>query len=72
MKLTAVFVPAEEGGYSAFIEEIPGAISEGDTLEEARANLIDALRIVLDCNREIARRETRGQSVRESLELSAL
>lgn len=72
MKLTAVFVPAEEGGYSAFIEEIPGAISEGETLDEARANVIDALRMLLDCNREIARRDARLHSVREPLELSAV
>lgn len=72
MKFTAVFVPAEEGGYSAFIEEIPGAISEGETIEEARANIIDALREVLEANRELARREGRAHLVRESLELSAL
>ena len=37
------------------IEEIPGAISQGETLAETRANLEDALRMVLECNREIAR-----------------
>jgi predicted RNase H-like HicB family nuclease len=54
MNLTAVFVNAPEGGYTAFIEEIPGAVSEGETMEEARLNLADALRMVLECNREIA------------------
>jgi hypothetical protein len=39
MKLTAVFEPAKEGGYSCFIEEIPAAISQGETLAEAKANL---------------------------------
>ncbi len=58
MTLTAVFTSAPEGGYTAIIEEIPGAISEGETIEEARANLADALRMVLECNREIARQQS--------------
>ena len=52
MKLTAVFEPAQEGGYTCFVEEIPAAISEGDTLEEAKANLMDALQLVLKSQRE--------------------
>lgn len=72
MQLTAVFIPAKEGGYTAVIEEIPGAISEGETIEEARENLTDALRMVLECNREIARRSEPPQSHREPLELAAL
>ena len=48
---TAVFVEDADGGYSAWIEEIPGANSQGDTLEEARVNLRDALRLLLEENR---------------------
>ena len=50
MILTAVYeeVPQSEGGgYVAYTEELPGAISEGDTLEEARENLRDAVEILL-------------------------
>lgn len=54
MTLTAVYTEAPEGGYTAAIKEIPGAISEGETIAEARANLADAWRMVLECNREIA------------------
>lgn len=54
IKLTAVFEPAKEGGYTCFVEEIPAAISQGETLEEARANLRDALQLVLECRRELA------------------
>jgi predicted RNase H-like HicB family nuclease len=53
MKLTAVFEPAKEGGYSCFIEEIPAAISEGETLEEAKQNLLEALKLVLQCYSEL-------------------
>lgn len=51
LTLTAVFeeVPESEGGgYLAYAEELPGAISEGDTLEEARENLRDAIAVLLE------------------------
>ncbi len=70
MKVTAVFTPVPEGGYSAYVEEIPGAISEGDTLDEARENLTDALRLLLECNRELARQNTDPRVRRETLELT--
>ena len=54
MKLTAVFEPAKKGGYTCFVEEVPGAISQGETLPEAKANLLDALKLVLACQRELA------------------
>ena len=71
MQLTAIYVRAEEGGYTACCEEIPGAISEGETLEEARHNLQDALRMVLECNRELAREQTQEGGVREAIDLLA-
>jgi predicted RNase H-like HicB family nuclease len=43
MHLTAHLEPAEEGGFTARINEIPGVISEGDDKEQALANLMDAL-----------------------------
>jgi predicted RNase H-like HicB family nuclease len=49
---TAVFEKAEEGGYVAFVEELPGAISQGETLEEARENLREAVELILEVNRE--------------------
>ena len=50
LTLSAVYeeVPESEGGgYLAYTEELPGAISEGDTLEEARENLSDAIGLLL-------------------------
>ena len=72
MTLTAVFTNAPEGGYTATIEEIPGAISEGESIDEARANLADALRMVLECNREIARQGEPSSAIREEFELAAM
>jgi len=56
VKLTEVILPAPEGGYTAFVEEVPGAISEGETVAQTRENLADALRMVLECDRELAGR----------------
>jgi predicted RNase H-like HicB family nuclease len=51
---TAVFEEAEEGGYIAFVEELPGANTQGETLEEARENLREAVELILGVNRELA------------------
>lgn len=70
MKLTAVFQKFPEG-YAAFVEELPGANTQGATLEEARANLAEAVAMVLEANRELAEEELRGQDViREPLALA--
>lgn len=45
---TAVFEPAEEGGFVVTFPALPGLITEGDTLEEARAMAADALRGYLE------------------------
>ena len=46
MNLTAVYEPATEGGFTCWVEEIPAAISEGETIEEAERNLMEALKLV--------------------------
>ena len=69
MKLTAIFEPATEGGYTCFVEEIPAAISQGETLEEAKSNLADALTLVLQYQRELAQKGLSPHAVRETFEL---
>ncbi len=71
MKLTAIYMSVPEG-YIAFVEELPGANMQGETLEEARANLEQAVRMVLDANREMSEQSLAGANViRESLILPA-
>jgi len=71
IKLTAVFKQFPEG-YAAFVEELPGANTQGATLDEARANLTEAVQMVLEANRDLAEEELRGQVViRESLPVMA-
>ena len=56
--LTAIIqeLPTSEGGgYSGFIEEIPGAITQGSTLEEVRSNLQEAASTMLELQRESAK-----------------
>jgi len=68
---TAVFEPAEEGGYIAFVEEIPGANSQGETLDEARENLREALALMLEVNRENALEGVdESRIVRETLHIN--
>ena len=53
MKLTAVLEKVPEG-YIAFVEELPGANTQGATIDEARSNLHEAVEMVLDANRVLA------------------
>ena len=59
-------------GYIAFVEELPGANTQGRTLTETRANLSEAVELVLEANRELAEEESlKGKKViREPLEIS--
>ena len=52
MQFTAVFEKVPEG-YIAFVEEIPGANTQGETLDEARRNLAEASQLVLEANRTV-------------------
>jgi predicted RNase H-like HicB family nuclease len=71
MKLTAVFQKAPEGGYIAFVEELPGANTQGETLDEARHNLREAIEMALEANREFAEMELHGLDViREQIPFS--
>lgn len=71
MKFTAVFEQVPEG-YIAFVEELPGANTQGATLEEARENLTEAVELVLDANRMFAEEMVKGKNViRENFPLRA-
>lgn len=71
LKLTAVFEPAPEGGYNCHFEELPEVFSEGETLDDAKANLLDALTQVMEYHREEARKNAVPGAVREELQLAA-
>ena len=59
IELTAVFQKVPEG-YIGFVEELPGANTQGETLEEVRENLREAVALVLEANRPWPRRTSPG------------
>ncbi len=68
MKLTAIIEKSNDGWYVGQIEEIPAAISQGKTVEEVKSNLLDALALLLEVNRESTEKEYLGKTViRENL-----
>lgn len=67
MKLTAVYEKVPEG-YIAFVEELPGANTQADSLEEARESLAEAVDLVMEANRSLAEESLVGKTViRETL-----
>lgn len=72
MELTAVFKKVPEG-YIAWVEDLPGANTQGATLEEARENLREAIRMVFEANRELAERDLQDDLViKEPVSLAGL
>jgi predicted RNase H-like HicB family nuclease len=71
LEFTAVFQKVPEG-YIGFVEELPGANTQGATLEEARENLREAVVLVLEANRALVEETLEGRPViREPLRLPA-
>jgi predicted RNase H-like HicB family nuclease len=69
-EFTAVFRKVPQG-YIGFVEELPGANTQGSTLEEARTNLEEAVALVLEANRLLSKEESVGADViREPLKVS--
>lgn len=71
LRLTAVYGPAPEGGYTSRFEELPEVFSEGETIEEAKSNLLDALDQVMEYHREEARKSSLPGAMREEYQLAA-
>jgi len=58
MQFTIKLEESDEGGYTAQCLELPAAISEGDTKEEALKNITEAIQLVLEVTQEQARAYT--------------
>ena len=70
-EVTAVFEKVPEG-YIGFIEELPGANTQGATIDEARSNLKEAVELVLEANRLLSEESLKGKRViREPFSISA-
>ncbi|WP_426668643.1 type II toxin-antitoxin system HicB family antitoxin [Mucilaginibacter sp. McL0603] len=70
MKFTAVIEKGENGWFVGQVEELPAAISQGKTIEELKKNLLDAIKLLLDANKEITEKEYLGKTIiKEELDL---
>ncbi|MBP8985103.1 MAG: type II toxin-antitoxin system HicB family antitoxin [Syntrophobacterales bacterium] len=66
-KLTAVFRKSKHG-YIGYVEELPGTNTQGKTLEETKRNLIEAIQLVLEANRQLVEEEQAyGEVIKEEL-----
>ena len=71
MKFTAVFEEAEEGGYVAYLEEMPGVNTQGETIEEAKTNLEEAFKLVVETQRTLQHDELKNKTIiKEVFELT--
>lgn len=62
-RFTAVF-QREGKWWTGYVEELPGANTQGRTLEEARENLKEAVQLIIEAGRKHTRQETKGKTVR--------
>jgi predicted RNase H-like HicB family nuclease len=74
LTLTKIYEKAEEGGYIGYVAELPGANTQGETLQEVRENLSEAIQLILEANREEveSRLSEKSDIVREELVLEAV
>jgi len=73
LTLTAIFEEVEEGGYIAYIAELPGPNTQGESLEEVHENLEQAIELILNSNRDEFEKNfsSSGRVTRETLVLRA-
>ncbi len=71
MKLTAIYQKVTEG-YTGYVEELPGANTQGANIEEARRNLREAVAMIVQANRELSQESSSGLDViREELDIAS-
>ncbi|MFO0837253.1 MAG: type II toxin-antitoxin system HicB family antitoxin [Phycisphaerae bacterium] len=70
-QLTIIYEKGAESGWVASVPEVPGAFSQGQTQDEARENVLDALAELMAARRALALQERRSDSVVESIPIPA-
>ncbi|AMM42307.1 hypothetical protein HS1_002525 [Candidatus Desulfofervidus auxilii] len=66
-EFTAIIEPAPEGGYWAICPEVPGANGQGETIEEAKNNLREAIELILEDRRQDILRGLPKDVIREKI-----
>jgi len=70
IEMTAVFEPCDEGGFIAYVQEISGINTQGETLEEAKENLADAVNLVFDEIRATSRKSRANKMITQTMSFS--
>ena len=70
IEMTAVFEPCEEGGFIAYVQEISGINTQGETLEEAKANLAEAVNLVFEEMRATSRKGKVNKIITQTMSFS--
>lgn len=63
MKFTAIIEKSKDGWYVGQVEEMPAAISQGKTIKEVKDNLLDAVKLLMETNRELLEKEYVGKTI---------
>lgn len=66
-EFTAIIEPAPEGGYWAICPEVPGANGQGETIEESKENLRQAIEIILEDRRADVLRGLPDEAIRDTV-----
>jgi predicted RNase H-like HicB family nuclease len=67
-----IIKPQNSGWFVGWVEEIPGTITQGKSLEECRQNLRDSLQVMLETRRDEARECLDGSCIQESIEIDVI
>ena len=70
IEMTAVFEPCDEGGFIAYVQEIQGINTQGETIEEAKENLADAVNLVFEEMRATGRKDKAKKMITQTMSFS--
>lgn len=70
IEMTAVFEPCDEGGFIAYVQEIPGINTQGETIEEAKENLADAVNLVFEEMRATIKKSRTSKLITQTMTFS--
>jgi predicted RNase H-like HicB family nuclease len=70
IEMTAVFEPCKEGGFIAYVQEIQGINTQGETIEEAKENLADAVNLVFEEMRATVRKGITKKMITQTMSFS--
>ena len=63
IKFTSIIEKSNDGWYVGQVEEMPAAISQGKTINELKDNLLDAVNLLMETNRELLKKEYEGKTI---------